>query len=379
MGEAIAAVELACVSVTPNTTWTFLTMTDVAGRRGVGEATLNGREKPVLAAAERHGRALLGQPAEEARLAPLLPFGDLPEAAFSSAAQQAAADLDAQAAGVSLADALGGRLRSSTPLYANINRRTRDRSADGFAASARDAVAAGFSAFKIAPFDGLEPAMDRARAAPLIQDGLDRIAATRDAVGPAARLMVDCHWRFDEATALAMLEALRPYDLYWFECPIPDEAASGDALRRIRSRANALGVRLAGAETAVLLDGFRPMLEAEAYDAMMPDVKYAGGPAEMMRIAEAFAAAGVDFSPHNPSGPICHAMSLQICMAAAAPDLLESQFDETPLFDDLQAPAAPTVETGAAPGPQGSGLGVGLDQARMEKQNVVARWRVSAN
>ncbi|RPI47613.1 MAG: hypothetical protein EHM59_03760 [Betaproteobacteria bacterium] len=31
--------------------------------------------------------------------------------------------------------------------------------------------------------------------------GLDRVFAVREAIGPDADLMVDCHWRFDEPTA----------------------------------------------------------------------------------------------------------------------------------------------------------------------------------
>ncbi len=50
---------------------------------------------------------------------------------------------------------------------------------------------------------------------------------------------------------------------------------SAPALKRLRARANAAGMRLAGCETEVRREGFRPFLKAGAYDVMMPDVKYA--------------------------------------------------------------------------------------------------------
>ena len=52
--------------------------------------------------------------------------------------------------------------------------------------------------------------------------------AARDAVGPDVTLMVDtnCPWSVDEA--LAMVEALRRFDLHWLEEPVwPPEDLAG--------------------------------------------------------------------------------------------------------------------------------------------------------
>lgn len=359
--EKIAEIALRALVASEKTTWLFVVMRGGGGAVGLGEATLNGEEAAVREAFVRLRGGLIGARADEDELLRLLSFETLPEAAFSSAVQQAAADLAARIDGVSLADSLGGAVREAVPLYANVNRRTLDRSARGFAASAADARDAGFTAFKIAPFDDIAPGMPTDERRPLQAAGVDRVAAVRDAIGPDARLMVDCHWRFDEAAAPDALQDLRPCGLHWFECPLPNEADATAALRRIRSRANDLGVLLAGAEKGVLLAGFQPFLEAEAYDAMMPDVKYAGGPQEMLRIAEAFAEAGVAFSPHNPSGPVCHAATVQICATLPGADLLECQFDETPLFDAVQAPEAIETENGRALTPTAlNGIGIDL-------------------
>lgn len=376
MGEIITDIKLIGVRVSPKTAWVFVELTGQNGLRGLGEGTLNGKEEAMAKVAEGHGRQVLGTDAGDVLgLFASLPFSNLHEAAFSSAVMQAAADLNARSQDCRLADALGGARRDAIDLYANINRRTEDRAPAGFAASAKAAAEAGYSAFKIAPFDGAAPDMAPGQWRPLVETGLERISAVRNAIGPDARLMVDCHWRFFESTASWVLDAVEPFDLYWFECPIPRETIALGALKRLRAQANSLGVRLAGAETGVKLAGFEPMLSAGAYDVMMPDVKYAGGPVEMMRIAEAFAAHGVMFSPHNPSGPICHAASMQICAAVETVDLLEVQFDETPVFHTLVQPALPPVVGGVAPLPDGLGIGVDLSAALIDGMDPAATWQ----
>ncbi len=270
----------------------------------------------------------------------------------------------------------GRRAAAERPAYANINRRTLDRSPTGFAASVRDAVAAGYTAFKIAPFDDLSAAMPDAEANPLIEAGIARTAAVREAIGPDARLMVDCHWRFNEASARHCIDGLAGLNLHWFECPIAESVETLDALKRLRAHANAAGMRLTGLEMEIRREGFRPFLEAGAYDVMMPDAKYAGGPAEMLRIAEEFGRFGVEFSPHNPSGPICHAQSLHIALAAPTLDALELQFDETPLFDALVGKALPEAKGGAfAASDAGSpGIGAAFSIAVTMDLESVAHW-----
>src|SRR4029079_17106683 len=88
--------------------------------------------------------------------------------------------------------------RASVAAYANINRSVTDRTPAGFAAAAARAVAAGYAAVKLAPFDGVIAA-DAAQT-PIdarTRTGLDCVFAVRDAVGTDIAVMVDCHWRFD--------------------------------------------------------------------------------------------------------------------------------------------------------------------------------------
>jgi len=148
-------------------------------------------------------------------------------------------------------------------------------------------------------------------------------------------LMVDCHWRFDEARALLALHALAPAALHWFECPIGETHAHWPAMRRLRAATREQGVLLAAAETQVGLAAFQTLFDEALYDVVMPDIKYCGGPLEMLKIAQRAAEHGVLFSPHNPSGPVCTWHSLQIAALAPECAMLELQFEESALYEQL--------------------------------------------
>ncbi len=186
--------------------------------------------------------------------------------------------------------------------------------------------------------------------------GIDCMMALRDAIGPEARLMVDCHWRFDEARAHEVLAALSPARLHWFECPLPETRANWTSLKRLRSAANEHGVLLAAAETQIGCAGFQPLFDAGLYDVVMPDVKYCGGPWEMLRIAERARSAEVQFSPHNPSGPIASLHSLVVAGVAPECDMIELQYEESELFEKLIPGIHPQLIDGAFAVPTRSSL-----------------------
>jgi galactonate dehydratase len=325
----VVSVEARSVRVTARTVWTFARLVAQDGSEGWGEASLEGRAAEVEAAIRAFTLPVtLGA----------VPT-DLVKAAAYSAVEQALWDLAARNGGRPIAELLGGARRERVPLYANINRGTTDRSPAGFAARAAEAAALGFGAIKIAPFDNL-------------QEGYARIAAAAEAIAGRAELQVDCHWRFDEARAQEALGECARLGVTWFECPLPETPEHFAAIKRLRGKANAAGMRLAGAEQFIGTAGFRPLLEQGLYDVVMPDVKYAGGLAECLRIAELAARHGVACSLHNPSGPVCHAHSLHASAAMESNERLEYQHGETPRFYEI-APglAAPVGGSAALPGP----------------------------
>ncbi len=371
----ISQFEVSCLQITPKTSWIFVSLRTQGEITGIGEATLNSQDAEVVAAGETHQGLVLGADANSPdTLFQTLPFSTLPEAAFSSAVMQAIWDIAGRKTGKPTSAVLGDPLRTKIPVYANINRRTLDRTPEGFANSASDAISAGFTAIKIAPFDGLDPEKSKIETIKFIDEGVARVDAVRRAIGSDARLMLDCHWRFNEMSAQQATAELAQFAPYWIECPIDETVDNIPTLLKLRSTANSHGIRLAGCETMIKCEGFKPYLVAGAYDVMMPDIQYAGGPCEMLRIAELFELFSVEFSPHNPTGPIAHAAVLQICANVSKDVFLETQFDESPLFYELASRAIEPISNGWALVPQTPGIGVELNQTLANELNKTGYW-----
>jgi galactonate dehydratase len=358
---AIAAVRAIDVAASAKGVWSFVEVTSAEGLIGTGEATVHRGQELVPVRLRALAAELVGRPAARSSLGWAAPGStDFADVSARCAVDQALADLEAQAAGRSIARLLCAAPRPRVEVYANVNRRTGDRTPDGFAASAGAAAGAGFRAVKIAPLDGLQPATPPDAAAALVDQAVERIAAVRARIGAGCRLLVDCHWRLTPASARRLLHAVVPLDVFWIECPFPEEPGHFDALRSFRRVANARGVRTAGCELLRGLDGFAPYVEGELYDVLMPDVKHAGGYGELLAIAAAAAARGIAIAPHNPTGPVAHAHSVQASAALDGFLLLEMQFDETPLFTAIVEGELPMPRDGVAAVPDRDGLGLRL-------------------
>ena len=171
--------------VTAKTVWAFLEVELDSGACGVGEITLPQSEARLIETVERLFQTWDGEAAPTSYEPPL----DLADAAVRSGLDQAWHDATARESGDSLSALLGGERETTIPLYANINRRTIDRTAAGFSVSARYALNQGYAAVKIAPFDEVTPEGCRnGTTARDMKAGLERIAAVRNVIGE------ECCW-----------------------------------------------------------------------------------------------------------------------------------------------------------------------------------------
>lgn len=361
-----AGLSFGTIHPTEGANWIVIRLRTAGGLSGFGEATLGSHSAAILAGLEGMRQAcnpnaeIVG---EAVRLAKTWRAPDaLAASAVRCAIAQCELDLRSRQAGQPASQFLGAASRADVALYANINQGLRDRSPESFAQAAKNAAAAGFAAIKIAPCDGLSPSGFDSLA---YRRALDRIAAVRAAVCSSVLLMIDCHWRFAAPAARQLIEDMTAIAPYWIECPLPEDRQNWPEIRNLRRLANMRGIKLAGAEKLTAPSEFDAIMAADCYDVIMPDVKYAGSPAQICAIAERATRRGIAISLHNPSGPVAHLVSLAVSAAIGGEDLLEHQFAVAADFGDLVG-RPDLVIGGRSEVPVSPGLGIG-EQSPVER------------
>jgi galactonate dehydratase len=359
---AITALEVFVVKVNRRGNWIFVRLKTDRGLTGLGEASHGGRDTEMETALGGFFELIRGRSPFEIEAyrqrgrAKAKAGGRLAATAFS-ALEQAQWDLAGKALGAPVHALLGGKLRDELLLYANINRATDvDRSPAAFADNARRAVAEGFRAVKAAPFDDfprLEAAREKLEEFAAL--GIARVEAIRRAIGPEVELLIDVHSHFDRARSIDVARRLEPLRLYWYEEPVrPTQVEDTAAIRA------AIPQRLAGGEALFGIEAFEPLLRARALETVMPDVKHCGGILENRKIATLAEAAAATVSPHNPSGPVATAASVQMCAGMANFLILEHAWGEVPWRGELVTPPE-TLSRGHIRVPDAPGLGIELN------------------
>jgi galactonate dehydratase len=310
----ITDIEPVVTSVTQRGDWVFLLVHTDAGITGLGEASHSGNDALLVATVAIFREQLVDRsPLEIGPIWHQLARFDGGRVAHTalSGIEQALWDILGQRLGVPIHTLLGGALRDRLRLYANINRHVQDRTPEGFARAARQAVDEGFTAIKLAPFDELW-APDHVRTGPRAawRPGVARVEAVRAAIGEAVDLAVDCHGRMEPSEAIVVGQALAHCRLLWYEEPVPHTHVAG--LARV---SRAVSMPIASAESVFGLEGFRPFLTRRAVDVIMPDVKHAGGLLAMRHIAAAARMQQLLVAPHNPSGPVATAATAHVASA----------------------------------------------------------------
>ena len=336
----ITDIEPVIVRVNHRGDWVFLLVHTDAGISGLGEASHSGNDALLVATVDVFKRPLIGEsPFEIRRIWHQLAHLDDGRIAHTalSGIEQALWDILGQHLGVPIHTLLGGPLRDRLRLYANINRHVTDRSPEGFARAARQAVDEGFTAVKLAPFDELRRP-DHVRTGPKAawRPGIARVEAVRAAIGDDIDLAVDCHGRMEPSEAIGVGQALAHCHLLWYEEPVPHIYTA--ELARV---SRAVPMPTASAESVFALEGFRSFLTQPVVDVLMPDVKHAGGLQETQNIASAARMSQLLVAPHNPSGPVATVASGHVCSTMRNFLILEYAWGEVPWRVDLIMPPEP--------------------------------------
>ena len=317
--------------VSDRTRWHFVVLRE-ADRLAVGECSDSGNPARLVAELAVLTQQMRGQDLLACRSDIVQAFarrvGELPRAeAFVTATlmgglEQMLIDNASQAAGEPLWKWLGGSTPSPVPIYANVNRMPGGREPGDLAAMALEAVKAGFTAVKCAPFDVAYPH----RLLPAA--GLSRLRAIREAVGDDIELKIDCHERLSLEELHDVLPALEDLGISWLE-----DAVAIDQVTELRDLRAATTIPLAGGEFMFDPSEASVAVSERLVDVLMPDVKHAGGVEQVLTIARG--ASELAISPHNPSGPVATAASAQLFAACPNATELEYQFGETSWRSEL--------------------------------------------
>ena len=265
-------------------------------------------------------------------------------------------DIAGKAAGASVSDLLGGRIRDKVAVYATGLYYTEGEFPTRLLDEATMYVELGFKGMKT-KIGGL----------PIAED-VQRVAAIRGAIGDDIRLMVDANQAYPASTAIRIGNELAAYDITWFEEPV--NAKDVDAYLQVQA---AVPMPVAGGENLRTRYEFKDFFARRAYDIAQPDVVNAGGITEMRNIAMTANSYGILVNPHVWGSPVMIAASLHLastippCPPAYEPRPYEQEpvmeFDRTPSGIREGITAEPfDQQDGFITVPTAPGLGVEIDE-----------------
>jgi muconate cycloisomerase len=222
---------------------------------------------------------------------------------------------------------------------------------------ARWAVGLGFSKMKVKV--GLDPDADVAR-----------VRAVREAVGPQAKLGVDANggWPTPQIAIDTINRLCDECDIYFAEQPVP--AGDHDAMAEVR---RGVRVPIVADESVYTLADARMLARAEAADVFSIYIGKAGGIGPAREIAEFARSAGIKCTiGSNLELGVGSAAMIHLALSAPGIDADTYPCDIIgPLFyeDDILAEPLP-ITGGSARAHDRSGLGVQLDEAKVDKYQL---------
>ena len=203
---------------------------------------------------------------------------------------------------------------------------------------------------------------------------VNAVKQTRERVGPDGTVMFDAHCAVPPATLIQFAAAIKAYDVLFIEEPaVPGNI---EVFKRLKA---AIDIPLATGERDRTIWEFIPYLHERCIDVLQPDVAHCGGITQMKKIAVLAETYHVPLAPHCTTSPLGATASLSV--AASIPFLLIHETAPGSLQWGEQFMNRPwTVDdnTGYATLPDGPGLGVQIDVAKLNKvaadPNYKWRW-----
>ena len=279
-------------------------------------------------------------------------------------------DIKAQALGAPIYELLGGKIRENVQLYTHF---LYAQSVDEMVQNAVGEVGRGSTAIKTDPFIAAGGAAMLEQHTAYTDGQIDRevenrgvamIEGIRKAVGPDIQVLIDAHAMYNVPTAVRLATRLAPYDITWFEEPVPPE--SYEALQAVR---NQVPVRICVGERLYTRFEFLPVLNRNLTDYVMPDVTWTGGISELKKIATLAETFYIPISPHDASGPINLMAGAQVAITVPNFYRLEARRVKLDFYNAfLEEPL--TVQGDARVVPNRPGLGVKIDLEYLKAHQI---------
>ena len=250
---------------------------------------------------------------------------------------------------------LGGPTRPAVPAYASmLGFSTEPAQA---AATASEYKALGFTAqkwfFRYGPSAGAEG----------MAKNLAMAQAVRAAVGPYYTLMFDAFMGWDVSYARAMVQAIAPLQPAWMEEPVPPERVA--ELRKLREAST---VPIATGEHVYTRWQTKELLVNQAVDILQNDPDWTGGITEQLKICALGSAFETPVIAHGHSLlPALHVAGAQSPATVPYVEFL-LRYQEAKQFFHTQIYRP---ENGVVLLPTLPGLGLVLDEAKIEQREVV--------
>ncbi len=225
------------------------------------------------------------------------------------------------------------------------------RATEAAIATARDARRNGFRCVKLKVGWGVS-----------VQEEIERIAAVRDAIGPAMHLRLDANEAWNLEEAINILSQCVPYDIQYIEQPLKAHDLAG-----MRTLRQAIPIPIAADEALHSLESARLVLDSEAADILVIKPQLAGGLRVGQQIIQNATERGIR-SVITSTLEAGIGLVAALHLAAASPAItLECGLATLHLLsDDLLIDDLP-VRDGFLPVPTGPGLGVALDWEALDR------------
>ncbi len=354
--------------------WVFVeVVTDEPGLVGWGEATLEWHTRSVVGAIEDLSGLLVGE--DPTRVEYLWQVmhrqhffhgNGIVRATAISGIDIALWDILGKSLGVPCHKLWGGPVRDYVRLYSHLGGghmedfyETDVSNAARFGELAAAAVEDGFTAIKAMavpptmPLEGMPPVHRAERC----------VRAMREAVGEGVDVMVDCHARPSPAMGLLFAKALDDYGLYFLEEPCWPESLEG--LAAIKA---AVKTPIATGERLVGVHAFYRLFQGNCCDVCQLDLTHVGGFTEARRVAALADVHRLAVAPHNPTGPVSTAASIEFGFSQPSYIICEAVHADVPWRQDVVSVGFVVERQGRVVRPTSRpGLGVELDKEEIKK------------